>query len=77
MTELVSAVGREWSHNVHRESVPRASGLDTTRGLLAMARGYDIPLWQGGLSLSHLNADAAASLVGVAVTKQLPQGLAV
>ena len=70
----MSAVGREWTHNVHREGIPGASGLNRTRGFLAMAIiAPSLALWA---TLSHLKADAAASLVGVAVAKQLPQGLA-
>ena len=35
--EFMSAIGREWTHNVHRESVPRSLGLDSPRGFLAVA----------------------------------------
>ena len=66
-------VGGEWTHNVHRESVPRALGLYSPSGLLAMAIiTPSLALWA---TLGHLNADSAASFVGIAVAKQLPQSL--
>ena len=71
--ELVSAVGGEWTHNVHRESVPWAFGLYGARGFLAMAIiTPSLALWA---TLGHLNADSAACFVGIAVAKQLPQSL--
>ena len=70
----MSAIGREWAHNIDRERVPRPLGLYGPRGFqtVSIIAPY-LALWA---TLSHLYADTAASLVGVAVAKQLPQSLA-
>ena len=63
----MSAVGGEWTHNVHRESVPRSLGLYSPRGLLAVAIiTPSLALWA---TLGHLYADSAASFVKIAVAK--------
>ena len=70
----MSAVGGEWTHNVHRESVPWAFGLYGARGLMAMAVVTpSLALWA---TLGHLYTDSTACFVGIAVTEQLPQSLA-
>ena len=65
--ELMSAVGGEGTHNVHRESVPRSLGLYSPRGLLAVA--IIIPSLALWATLGHLYADSAASFVKIAVAK--------
>ena len=68
------AVGGEWTHNVHRESVPWSLGLYSPRGFLAAAViTPPLSLWA---TLGHLYADSTASFVKIAVAKQLPQSLA-
>ena len=63
----MSAVGREWTHSVHRENVPRSLGLYSPRGLLAVAIVTpSLALWA---TVGHLYADSAASSVGIAVAK--------
>ena len=70
----MSAIGREWTHNVHRESIPRPLGLYGPRGFQAVAIiAPSLSLWA---TLGHLYADSAASFVRVAVAEQLPQSLA-
>ena len=70
----MSAIGREWTHNVHREHVPGSIGLDGPCRLQTVAIiAPELALWA---TLCDLYADAATSLVGVAVAKQLSQGLA-
>ena len=70
----MSAIGREWAHNVHRERVPGPLGLDGPCCLQTVTIiTPELTLWA---TLCDLYANAAASLVGVAVAKQLPQGLA-
>ena len=70
----MSAIGREWTHNVHRERVPGSFGLDGPCRLQTVAIiAPELTLWA---TLCDIYADAATSLVGVAVAKQLPQGLA-
>ena len=70
----MSAVGGEWTHNVHRESIPWTLGLNGACGLLAMTVVTpSLALWA---TLGHLYTDAAACLVGIAVAKEPPQGLA-
>ena len=72
--EFMSAIGREWAHNIHRERVPWSLGLYGSCGLQPVAIiAPFLALWA---TLGHLYADVAASLVGVAVAKQLPQSLA-
>ena len=67
-------IGREWTHNVHRESVLGPLGLDGPCCLqMVTIIAPELTLWA---TLCDLYADAAASLVGVAVARQLPQGLA-
>ena len=70
----MSAIGREWAHNIHRERVPWSLGLYGSCGLQPVTIiAPSLALWA---TLGHLYADTAASLVGVAVAKQLPQSLA-
>ena len=72
--ELMSAIGREWTHNVHRELVPGSIGLNGPCRLQMVA--IVAPELTLRATLCDLYANAAASLVGLAVAKQLPQGLA-
>ena len=70
----MSAIGREWTHNVHRERVPRPAGLYGPGCPQAVAVvALELTLWS---ALCDLYAETATSLVGIAVAKQLPQGLA-
>ena len=70
----MSVVGGEWTHNVHRESIPWTFGLNSACGLLAVTVVTpSLALWA---TLGHLYADSTACLVGIAVAKELPQGLA-
>ena len=70
----MSAIGREWTHNIHLERVPGSIGLDGPCRLQTVAIvATELTLWA---TLCDLYADAATSLAGVAVAKQLPQGLA-
>ena len=70
----MSAIGREWAHNIHRERVPWPLELYGSCGFQPMAMiAPSLALWA---TLGHLYADTAASFVGVAVAKQLPQSLA-
>ena len=72
--EFMSAIGREWTHNVHRERIPRPLGLYGPRSFQAVAIiAPSLALWA---TLGHLYADSAASFVRVAVAEQLPQSLA-
>ena len=69
----MSAIGRERTHNVHRERVPGSTGLDGPGRLQTVTIiAPELTLWA---TLCDLYADAATSLVGAAVAKQLPQGL--
>ena len=71
---LVSVVGRKGAHNVNRQRIPRALGLDGAPRLLAVAIiGAQLTL---GATLSSLQTDAAAGFVGVPVTEELPQSVA-
>ena len=70
----MSAIGREWAHNVHRERVPWSLGLYGSCGLQSVT--IIAPSLALRATLGHLYADTAASLVGVAVAKQLQQSLA-
>ena len=63
----MSAISREWAHNVHRESVPQSLGLYSPRGLLAVA--IITPSLALRATLGHLYADSAASFVRVAAAK--------
>ena len=66
----MSAVGREWTHNVHRESIPWTFGLNSACGLLAVTIVTpSLALWA---TLGHLYADSTACLVKIAVAKELP-----
>ena len=59
--ELMSAVGGEWTHNVHRESIPWTFGLNSACGLLAVTVVTpSLALWA---TLGHLYADSTACLV--------------
>ena len=70
----MSAIGREWTHNINRERVPGPLGLYGSRCLQTVPIiAPELTLWA---TLSNRYADAAASLVGVAVAKQLLQSLA-
>ena len=70
----MSAIGREWAHNVYRERVPRPLGLYGPRSFQAVAIiAPSLALWA---TLGHLYADTVASLVRVVVAEQLPQSLA-
>ena len=70
----MSAVGGEWTHNVHREGIPWTFGLNSACGLLAVTVVTpSLALWA---TLGHLYADSTACFVGIAVAKELPQSLA-
>ena len=69
--ELVAVVRREWSHNVNRNRIPGALRLYGASRLLAVTVvGAQLTL---GTALSGLQADVAAGLVCVPVTKEFPQ----
>ena len=70
----MSAVGGEWTHNVHREGIPGTFRLNGACGLLAVTVVTpSLALWA---TLSHLYTDATACLVGIAIAEKPPQGLA-
>ena len=72
--ELVAVVGRKRAHNVDRQRIPRALGLNGARRLLAMAIiGARLTL---GTTLSGLQTDAVAGFVGVPVMEEFPQSVA-
>ena len=59
----MSAVGGEWTHNVHREGIPWTFGLNSACGLLAVTVvTSSLALWA---TLSHLYAYPTACFVGV------------
>ena len=61
----MSAIGREWTHNVHQERVPGSTGLDGPgRPQTVAIVAPELTLWA---TLCDLYADAATSLVEVAV----------
>ena len=63
----MSAIGREWTHNVHRERVPGSTGLDEPgRPQTVTIVAPELTLWA---TLCDLYADAANSLVEVAVAE--------
>ena len=63
----MSAIGREWAHNVNRECVPRPFGLDGPCSFQAVAIiAPSLALWA---TLGHLCADTVASFVRVAVAE--------
>ena len=72
--ELVAVVGRKRAHNVDRQRIPRALGLNGARRLLAMAIiGARLTL---GATLSGLQTDAVAGFVGVPVMEEFSQSVA-
>ena len=71
--ELMSAAGRG-AHNVNRECIPWALGLYGTGCFQTVPIiAPQLTLWA---ALSDLYAEAATGLVGIAVAKEFPQGLA-
>ena len=61
------AIGREWTHNVHRERVPQPAGLyGPGRPQAVTVVAPKLTLW---VALCDLYADAATSLVEIAVAK--------
>ena len=71
--ELVVVVRRKRAHNVDRQRIPRAMGLDGARLLAVDIIGAQLTL---GATLSSLQTDAAAGFVGVLVMEELPQSVA-
>ena len=70
----MSAISREWAHNIDGERITRSLGLYGPRSFQTVPIiAPHLALWA---TLSHLYADTAASFVGVEVAKQLPQSLA-
>ena len=70
----MSAVGGEWTHDVHREGIPWTFRLNGACGLLAVTVVTpSLALW---VTLGHLYTDTTACLVGIAIAKEPPQGLA-
>ena len=63
----MSAIGREWTHNVHRERVPRPAGLygpGCPQSVTVVAP--ELALWA---ALCDLYAETVTNLVEIVVTK--------
>ena len=72
--ELVSVVGGERAHNVHRERIPWTLGLYGACRLQAMSIiAPQLTLWA---ALSNLYTKAATGFIRIPVAEEFPQGLA-
>ena len=68
--EFMAVVRRQRSHNVNGQRIPGTLRLDSVGRFLAMSVvGAQLTL---GTALCGFEADAAASLVGIPVTEELP-----
>ena len=68
--KLMSVIGGERAHNVHRERIPWTSGLYGTCRLQTMSIiAPQLTLWA---TLGNLYSQAATGLIGISVAEELP-----